>query len=243
MNKTKNRKNANPFANVATDGINNGDRKSAAEFREMMQQAEKISVTKNGTTNKAGGTRKKKKKKKKTREEVIFEVRHNVGRWDALYRGEIARLEANPNLISRDREYYYQVKVMLYVAENYPELQYLAHASPNGGARSGFEAFRLGCAGLSKGHPDLQFLYPSSGYHGLFIEMKKEIGDYRKEAVALSEVSYYQHLHRIKFQQTGYLSVVCYGYEEAIATIDAYMKGTPCLSRLSQDGATMTGKT
>lgn len=226
MSFNKKRKNTSPFASMATDGIKNGDVISAESFRKMRNEAELKNAQSHKSSQRTPKDRKKKKKEKKSREQIIFEIKHNVNRWDALYRGEVARLESNPDLIKRDKEYYYQVKVMLYIAEHYPNLQYVTHASPNGGSRSGFfEAFRLSCAGLSKGHPDVQVLYPINNYHGLFIEMKKEFEDYRNDKVALSEVSYYQHLHRLKLLETGFMAVVCYGYEEAIDTVKRYMEG------------------
>lgn len=117
---------------------------------------------------------------------------------------------------------------MLYVAENYPKLKRLVHASPNGGKRSLLEGKRLKRAGACKGHPDLQFMVPRMGYCGLFIEMKKLPTDYGKNPeIALREVHIDQHLVRVDLLEQGYLAVVCYGPREAIEVITAYMADQP----------------
>ena len=223
--------NRSPFANISTEGIKNGDTVSVSLFRELKKDADKREsqglVSSGSSKSNGKNGNKKKKKKKLTREEIIFNIEHNINKWDALYRSEIARLEGKPTLIQRDKEYYYQVNLLLYIAENYSHLQYLTHASPNGGARSDFEAYRLTCAGLSRGHPDVQVQYPVGIYHGIYIEMKKEMEDYRSEKVALSEVAYLQHKHRIKLNETGYLALVCYGFEEAKEAINCYMTNKP----------------
>jgi hypothetical protein len=54
----------------------------------------------------------------------------------------------------------------------YPKYRILLHHSPNGGKRDAREAGRFKAMGVRPGFPDLFLAVPSSGYHGLFIELK-----------------------------------------------------------------------
>lgn len=200
------------FANIDTAGINHGQTMTAAEFRKLA----KLEVV----TNTEQPTRRTKKDKKKSNNHSKDGVELP---WYATYLSEVVRLESEPELIDRDREYYYQVKIMLHIAKTYPELKYITHASPNGGRRDGFEAVRLTFAGLRKGHPDLQIIRPNDLYTSLFIEMKKCVSDYGTERTAYREVSIEQHECRVALLSSGALSIVAFGYEEAISAIDAYM--------------------
>ncbi len=92
----------------------------------------------------------------------------------------------------------------------------LLFAIPNGGKRFGREAVRLKAEGVRAGVPDLYFAYPCNGYHGLFIEMKRC-------KRSLSHVSDEQEEWRKRLNDAGYLSVICYGADEAIRTISNYL--------------------
>lgn len=92
----------------------------------------------------------------------------------------------------------------------------LLFAIPNGGKRFGREAVRLKAEGVRSGVPDLYFAYPCNGYHGLFIEMKRS----KKSA---SHVDDKQVQWQERLNKAGYLSVICYGAEDAIRTISNYL--------------------
>lgn len=92
-------------------------------------------------------------------------------------------------------------------------------AIPNGGKRLQREAVRLRAEGVRAGVPDLYFAYPSNGYHGLFIEMKRA-------KKSLSHVSDEQIEWQERLNAAGYLAVVCYGADEAIKTITDYLNGS-----------------
>ncbi len=218
------------LSEINTAGIKNGDRIPSSQFRELMKGAgagvagnEVNAKTSKGKSQKVGISNSKPSKKKSNK-------RQDSGvtlPWYTLYLKERCRLEADIELLQSDREYYYQVCVMLFVAETYPNLKRKVHASPNGGNRNLHEAKRLKRAGALKGVPDIQFMVARSGYHGLYIEMKKLPRDYGKDPeIALREVHLDQHYVRVALLEENYLSVVCYGVEEAISVIKAYMNGT-----------------
>lgn len=109
--------------------------------------------------------------------------------------------------------------------------QYL-FAIPNGGKRGRTEAARFKGLGVRAGVSDLFFSFPSMGKHGLYIEMKapKPHG---------SNVSDNQKEFQRKMRSVGYMTVVCYGFEEARHCITSYLtRIEPCQPKQGdQDGA------
>jgi len=74
--------------------------------------------------------------------------------------------------------------------------------------------------GLEPGVPDLFLAWPSSGYHGLFIEFK-----------AKTKLSSEQQALKLKLMEAGYLVVVCHGSDEAIKLVDGYLAWSNLNSR------------
>ena len=90
----------------------------------------------------------------------------------------------------------------------------LLHHIPNGGSRNRLEAIHLKQQGVKAGVPDLCLPVPRCGFHGLYIEMKR-----RKNArVAESQNKWIAALRR-----QGYFAAVCYGADDAIRLIEAYL--------------------
>lgn len=89
-------------------------------------------------------------------------------------------------------------------------------AIPNGGQRNKITAARLKAEGVRAGVPDLFLAIPRAPYSGLFIEMKRT-------KKSLSKVSKEQRDKQALFSQIGYDVATCYGAEEAIKTIKAYL--------------------
>ena len=85
---------------------------------------------------------------------------------------------------------------------------------PNGGWRTITEAKRFKAEGVKKGVPDLFLPVPLSGYHGLFIEMKRPDGKNKPTGEQKDWQTY--------LNNSGYKSIVCYGYEEAVREIQRY---------------------
>lgn len=106
----------------------------------------------------------------------------------------------------------------------YPELQLAFHV-PNGGKRNAAEAAHLKRQGVKAGVPDIMLPVARSGYHGLFIELK--VG---KNKPTENQKKWQKVLNR-----EGYLSVVCYGWQEAQETMLAYISGK--IKRQKKDAA------
>ena len=98
----------------------------------------------------------------------------------------------------------------------HPELLNLYHV-PNEGKRSKAEAARQQRLGLRRGVPDLILDYPKGIYHGLRVEMKV-----KPNKTTANQEAWLERLAR-----AGYFVAVCYSAQEAIETIDAYIKLRP----------------
>lgn len=96
---------------------------------------------------------------------------------------------------------------------------------PNGGSRNAAEAMHLKQQGVKPGVPDLFVPVPHSKYAGLFIEMKAQKG----------RVSEYQKTWLSLLNRNGYLAVVCYGFEEARNTLDAYFTDPEAGNRIHKE--------
>ena len=93
-----------------------------------------------------------------------------------------------------------------------PELA-LLHASLNGLKMTKGQAAKARPQML-KGAPDMFLPVARKGYHGLFIELKREKG---------GTVSAYQKKVLYILNKEGYKAVVCRGHDEAIQTIMEYL--------------------
>ncbi len=75
------------------------------------------------------------------------------------------------------------------------------------------------------GYPDLFIAYPSKGYNGLFIELKKDISEvWRKDLQLVKN----DHIHTqvtmlAALNKLGYLAVFGFGFDHAKKLIDEYL--------------------
>ena len=99
------------------------------------------------------------------------------------------------------------------MSNKHPCLKWLYH-TPNGGSRNVAEAANLKRMGVKAGVPDLCLPYPSNGYHGLYIEMKRDGG-----RLTAAQRDYLAWLN-----ENGYRAVVCYGTEHAIKVLEYYLR-------------------
>lgn len=95
----------------------------------------------------------------------------------------------------------------------YPDLLMLYHV-PNGGSRNRAEAAKLKRMGVRAGVPDLVLPVPRDGYAGLYIELK--VGENRPSKNQKNWLE--------KLALHGYKALVCYGGNEAIETLEQYIK-------------------
>ena len=95
----------------------------------------------------------------------------------------------------------------------YPELAML-YAIPNGGKRAIKTAVALKKQGVKRGVPDMCLPVARGGYHGLYIELKRQKGgtvsDEQREWIAALNTQ-------------GYKAIICHGAEEAIEQIRGYL--------------------
>lgn len=94
----------------------------------------------------------------------------------------------------------------------FPALSLLHHI-PNGGSRNVIEAANLKRQGVKAGVPDICLPVPSSGNHGLYIEMK-----YGNNKPTEKQKAWLSALNR-----QGYAVAVCYSWEQAQAAICQYL--------------------
>ena len=95
----------------------------------------------------------------------------------------------------------------------WPELD-LAFHIPNGGSRNRIEAARLKAQGVKAGVPDIFISVPRCGYHGLYIEMKRQVGGKMREGQK-------EIIPRLRAQ--GYCVEICKGFHPAADVIEKYM--------------------
>lgn len=96
----------------------------------------------------------------------------------------------------------------------------LLNASQNGLHTTPQQARRAKACGMKRGIPDLCLPVPSSGYHGLYLELK------RRGATAC-HVTPEQSWWLAQLNAQGYAAQVAYGWEHAVALIRAYLYEEP----------------
>ena len=111
------------------------------------------------------------------------------------------------------KEYQLQKAIVTYIKLQYPNVLYCASA---GGLRTSMtQAVKMKASGYIKGYPDLSILEPIGNFHSLFLEVKTKKGRPTKE----------QLWWREKLNERNFVSEIVYGYDEAVAVIDRYLKG------------------
>jgi hypothetical protein len=110
----------------------------------------------------------------------------------------------------------------------------MLYSIPNGGKRGAATAARMKATGTKSGFPDIGVAWamgrawdgPAAAtrnrYHGLFIELKRPT-DIGKKAGKLAIAQKYW---RDRLQAEGYAVHTCYGWIDAVKTIEAYFLWT-----------------
>ena len=86
---------------------------------------------------------------------------------------------------------------------------------PNEGKRTLANGRQLARMGLRRGFPDLFIPQPRKGYHGMFIELKRDIK---------CKATEHQQKWIAYLNKQGYYAVVCYGADDAIRKIGEYYR-------------------
>jgi ribosomal protein L31E len=104
-----------------------------------------------------------------------------------------------------------QVRVVQHVRAFYPDV--VIAAIPNGGDRTASERLRMHGEGVLAGMPDLCVLRACGGFHGLFVEMKTDVGRQSQGQIDLE----------VKLRAEGYRCEVARSATEAIKIIEEYL--------------------
>lgn len=96
----------------------------------------------------------------------------------------------------------------------YPALRWLLHV-PNERKCTPAQGARLKRIGVKRGVSDLFLPHPVGRYAGLWIEMKTPTGRPTDDQTQFITA----------MRREGYAARVCYGYEDAIRTLQDYLKG------------------
>jgi len=97
-----------------------------------------------------------------------------------------------------------------------PILNDLSFSIPNAGRRSKITGYLMRLEGMKAGVPDIFIAFPSSPFHGLFIEMKEKGRKPEPAQIIMME----------RLTAQGYKCAVCYTWEEAKNVIITYLNGS-----------------
>ena len=112
-------------------------------------------------------------------------------------------------------EHQHQVAVIEWFGLQYPKLNGLLFAIPNGGLRNKAVAGKLKAEGVRPGVSDLFLMVATKGMHGMWIEMKDSCGKRPSpEQIAFQKDAADQ----------GYAAVTCYGFDMARGAIEEYLR-------------------
>lgn len=128
---------------------------------------------------------------------------------------ELAALYKDPGKEKGKLEHYAQVRIFNFFYQ-FEDVYDLMYSVPNGGARDVVTGAQLKAGGLKRGMPDINLDKPAGAYHGLRLELKVGKGKPTEEQI--------QKLNLLDKQ--GYFAVLCYGTQEAIDVITAYLNLT-----------------
>lgn len=107
-----------------------------------------------------------------------------------------------------------------FVRIRYPDLVRDLQRHECGGSRGKVERAKLQLQGEWPGFPDYFLYYPSAGYHGLAIEMKKQHNGLGSKPKATP-----LQLERLqRFRDRGYEAKLCLGADEAIKVLGKYLR-------------------
>lgn len=129
---------------------------------------------------------------------------------------------------NKKREEAVQVKVANYLKRNYPNVIFSSDAA--GLFMTINQAKRWKAQNSERGRPDMTIYFPSRGYHGLCMELKREgVNVYvtrgpRKGELSANEQIRIEAAVLQELNSLGYCARFAIGYDKAIKLIDWYFK-------------------
>ena len=117
---------------------------------------------------------------------------------------------------TEDTEQIHLMQWAAWQSAKYPELELLYHV-PNEGKRSRAYGGKLKAMGLKAGVPDICLPVARGRYHGLYIELK----------AGRNKTTDAQDFWLAALAGQGYMSITCWGWEEASKAILAYLRQGP----------------
>lgn len=147
-----------------------------------------------------------------------------------------AEVRAQPKPVKKMKEGQIQSQFISWLetvpAPNMPggKLGHWAHAVPNGIWIPGEAHTRMRIIvtqrrqGMKKGVPDVTIAFPMHGYHGLYIELKRDVTQLEPARLTDEQKGWLTRLRAV-----GYYAAMCVGLEEACNTVRRYLDGLPPL--------------
>jgi len=124
-----------------------------------------------------------------------------------------------------NKEYLIQVAICDYLKHKYPDVEF---RSDLGGIRLTIgPARKIQRIQKQRAWPDLWISEARMGYHGLYLEIKKDRDElYTKEGKIRVNQHIIEQWHMLKrLRERGYMACFVCGLDHAIDTIDWYLKG------------------
>jgi hypothetical protein len=141
---------------------------------------------------------------------------------EAMLRG--ARKDAGPaarGKSNQDIEGEQQAEIIELFELRHPQLaELLMHPANGGSRRNKFEGWRLKKMGVRKGASDLLLPVARHGFHGFWLEHKRE-------RPFNSAVTKEQREWIDKMREQGYAGLVSYGVDEAMEILESYLSKSP----------------
>jgi hypothetical protein len=109
----------------------------------------------------------------------------------------------------------------------YPTVWAFTYHVPNEGKHKAWYRKAQRKRGVKPGVPDYHIAYPFGGFPGLYIELKKKGGGLTKSGNVSKRgtVSDEQKEWLERFKEVGFATAVCWGAEEAMEVVTAYLEG------------------
>lgn len=132
--------------------------------------------------------------------------------------------QTRPRVVNPDSEQALQKQVCQYLKLQYPHIIFRTDFAAGLGLTMRQAATHKSMQS-GRAYPDLFIAYPSRGYHGLFIELKKDgVTIYKKDGeLVASEHVREQAAVLEDLNRLGYLARFAVGFDQAMQLIDKYL--------------------